>query len=83
MLTSEDIKNLTEFQKTVFVTQANFDKGIEKLEKSFSTLQSAVDKVLKEKTTNDQERTVANRRIKDIENWVDKAAPKLDIKFEH
>ena len=83
MLTLDDIKNLTEFQKTVFVTQEAFDKGIEKLQKNFSTLQSSVDTVLKEKVTNDQERLVANKRIKELENWVDKAAPELDIKFEH
>ncbi len=83
MLTPEDIKNLTEFQKTVFVTQESFDKGIEKLQKSFSDLQSSVDQVLKEKVTNDQERIVSNSRVKELENWVDKAAPKIGIKFEH
>ncbi len=83
MLTPEDIKNLTEFQKTVFVTQDSFDKGIEKLQQSFSILQSSVDQVLKEKMTNDQERAVSNHRIKDLENWVDKAATKLGVKFEH
>ena len=31
MLSTEDIKNLTEFQKTVFVIQESFDKGMEKL----------------------------------------------------
>jgi hypothetical protein len=68
MLTSEDIKNLTEFQATVFVTQKSFDKAIEKLEKSFSTLQSSVDAVLKEKTTNDLEGTVASHRTKKLED---------------
>jgi cob(I)alamin adenosyltransferase len=79
MLTPEDIKNLTEFQKTVFVTKDDL-KG---LEDKVDKVQTSLDVVIKEKTTNDQERKVANRRIKELENWVDKAAPKLDIKFEH
>ncbi len=83
MLTPEDIKNLTEFQKTIFVTQEGFDSGIEKLQKSFSDLQTTVDAMFKEKQTSEQDRTVTNHRIKNLENWVDKAAPKVNVKLQH
>lgn len=83
MLTPEDIKNLTEFQKMVFVTQESFDKGIEKMQKSFSTLQSSVDAISKDKKDKTDEIITVNHRLKETENWIDKAAKKLDIKFEH
>ncbi len=83
MLTSEDIKNLTEYQKLVFVTQESFDKAVEKLGKSISNVQSSVDGIAKDNTTKSQEIPTLNYRMKETENWIDKAAVKLGIKFEH
>lgn len=83
MLTPEDIKNLTEYQKTVFVTQKSFDKAIENVQKSFSTLQTSVDAIAKDNHDKSQAIPVINERLEKAENWIDKAAPKLGVKFVH
>lgn len=43
MLTLEDIKNSTEFQKTVFVTKVEFSTWAETLCEDFNNLQAAVE----------------------------------------
>ncbi len=83
MLTPEDIQKLTEYQKTVFVTEASFSKAMAELKDSFSTLQTSVDTIVKEKVTGDTEEATLGYKVGKIETWIDKAAPKLDIKFEH
>lgn len=83
MLTPEDIKNLTEYQKTVFVTKEELTNAVADLKKGFSDLQTSVDGAMKDKIIRETEATAAARRIKDVENWIDKAAPKLGIEFEH
>lgn len=83
MLTPEDIKKLTDYQlevfKEVFVTKEDFKN----LKGSFDTLQTSVDAVIKDKVIRDTESTASAYRIKEIENWVDKAASKLDLEFRH
>ncbi len=80
MLSIEDIKRITEAQieaqKEVFYTKEDLDK-------KFSRLQTSVDSFAKDNLNKSQELPTINRRIKDVENWVDKAAPKLGVKFEH
>lgn len=83
MLTPEDIENLTKYQETVFITQKKFDEAIAGLQKSFSTIQSSVDGAMKDKLTKEGEITILSHNIKNAENWIDQAAPKLGIKFEH
>lgn len=83
MLTPEDIKNLTEFQKTVFVTKDEFARLENKIESSMNKLQTSVDAIAKDNRDKAQEMPVVNRRLKDLENWVDKAAPVVKIKFQH
>jgi uncharacterized protein with LGFP repeats len=87
MLTSEDIKNLTKYQtevlKDVFATKKDMDAGFEKLDKKMTNLQTSVDAIAKDNHDKSQERPVLDHRIKEVENWVDKAAPKLGIKFVH
>ncbi len=81
MLSNEDIKKITEAQieaqKEVFYTKEDLDK-------KFSRLQTSVDSFAKDKKYKDEEIPVLDRRIKKVvENWIDKAAPKLGIKFNH
>jgi len=80
MLTNDDIKRITdaqiEAQKEIFYTKEEFDK-------KFSTLQTSVDAIAKDNKTKSQEMPVLNTRIKKVETWVEKAAPKLGIGFEH
>jgi regulator of replication initiation timing len=83
MLTPEDIQKLTEYQKTVFVTEESFSKAMAELRDSFSTLQTSVDAIVKENVTGDTEEATLGYKMEKIETWIDQAAPKLDIKFEH
>jgi len=90
MLTKDDIKQITnaqiEAQKEIFFTKDEMDEKFyskTEMDEKFKNLQIPIDAVYKEKKTNDQERTVSAGRIKELKNWVDKAAPKLGIKFEH
>jgi hypothetical protein len=83
MLTPKDIQNLTEFQKTIFVTQENFDSGLEIIQKSFLRLENIINSFAKDNKDAGQEMPVINHRIKEVENWIDKAAVKLDIEFEY
>lgn len=53
------------------------------MDTKFSGLQSSIDSFAKDKVTKDQELPVLGRRIKDVENWIDKAAPKVGVSFEH
>lgn len=87
MLTADDIKKLTDYQvellKDVFPTKKDVDTAFDGLNKKISNLQTSVDAIAKGNDTNNKERVVADRRIKDLENWVDKAAPKVGVKFHH
>jgi hypothetical protein len=83
MLTPEDIKNLTEYQKTVFVTKDELHEVVADLKQSFSDLQASVDAAMKDKLLREQESAVVAHRMKNAEDWIDKAAPKLEIEFKH
>ena len=90
MLTKDDIQQITnaqiEAQKEIFFTKEEMDEKFyskTEMDEKFNNLQTSVDAVYKEKKTNDQERTVSARRIKDLENWADKVAPEVNIKFQH
>jgi hypothetical protein len=45
MLTPEDIKNLTEFQKTIFATKAEMEAGFDNINKKLDNLQTSVDAI--------------------------------------
>ena len=83
MLTPEDIKNLTEYQKTVFATKEDFEDVTEELKTSFSTLITSVDNIAKDVKILKDEKLVRNDRIKNLENWTDKASTKLGLDFKH
>ncbi len=83
MLDTEDIKKLTEYQvevfKDVFMTQEQGNK----LETKIDNVKNSLDAVLKDKQTRDQEVLVLNHRMKNTEDFLDKAAPKLGLEFKH
>jgi len=83
MLNIEDIKKLTKYQvevfKDVFVTKDDFRKTDVKIDE----IQISLDVVLNDKKTRDQEVAVLNYRMKKTEDFLDKAAPKLGLKFGH
>lgn len=80
MLTSEDIKNITdaqiEAQKEVFYTK-------EELDTKFSNLQTSVDAIALGKKNETDKNKVLEHRIKNAEDFIDLAAPKLDLEFKH
>ena len=82
MLTTKEIKRLTEYLiiafKDVFATKDD----INRIEKKIDTLKTTVDGLSKEKKTNNDERVIANYRLKKIEEWVEVVAPKVGVKFE-
>lgn len=83
MLSTDEIKKLTEYQvevfKDVFVTKDD----IKDINGKLNNLQTSVDNLSKDKKDKIDEIITINRRLKETENWIDKAAPKLDIKFDH
>ena len=83
MLTTDEIKKLTEYQVEVFKDVFATKDDIKGLEIKINNVQTSLDIVLKDKKTFEQEQTVASHRIKDLEDWTDKAASKLNIRFEH
>ncbi|GEM_PF-1534743 len=90
MLTAEDIKKITqaqiEAQKEIFFTKGEMDEKFYSksgMDVKFSNLQTSVDAIAKDKDISTTEATVLSHRMKEAENWIDKAAPKLGIKFEH
>ena len=79
MLTKRDIENLTEYQKHVFVTKEDNKKVETKIDK----IQTTVDVLVKDVKDLKDEMMIVNHRMKNVENWVDEASPKLGLKFEH
>jgi len=85
MLTPQDIKKITEYQKEVFVTKdefyRTFDEFNNKFTGLFSTLQTSVDAIALDNRNFQRELATLNHRVKNTENWIPKASPKLGIKF--
>ena len=83
MIDTEDIKKLTKYLteafKDVFATKEDLNKIDAKIDK----VQTSLDAVLVDKQTRDKEVIVLNYRMKNAEDFLDKAAPKLGLKFEH
>ena len=83
MLSIEEIEKLTNYQvevfKDVFVTK----EDIKEIKTSLNVLQTSVVNLSTDKENATEEITTVNRRLKEAGNWIDKAAEKLDIKFQH
>jgi len=83
MLEAEDIKKLTEYQLEVFKDVFLTKEDGKELKADIDRVQNSLDAVLKNKQTRDQEVLVVNHRMKNAEDFLDKAAPKLDLEFKH
>lgn len=87
MLTPDDIKNLIEAQKEIFYTKQEMDQEMDvrfdAMHEKFSNLQTSVDSIVENNQTKSEEVTVLSYRMKKTEDWIDLAAPKLDIEFQH
>ena len=83
MLTSEDIKNLTEYQKEIFATKNDIQELQRKIEQRMDTLTNAVDGFAKEALKNSQEITVLTNRVGRAEHHLQQIADKVNIKLEY
>jgi chromosome segregation ATPase len=63
--------------------QAEMKVTMNSLETKIDKVQNSLDAVLKDKQTRDQEVLVLNHRMKNTEDLLDKAAPKLGLDFKH
>jgi len=83
MFTDDDIKKLTNYQldvfKGVFVTKDDFVE----LKDGVNLLQTSVDNIAKDVKDLKEEKLIINNRMKNAEDWIDKASPKLGIEFKH
>jgi len=79
MLTSEDIKKITEAQvesqKDLFYTKYELDS-------KFSRILSHLDWLVKREKDREEARTIKGNRLERIESWIQRAAPKLGVEFE-
>ncbi len=82
-MTPEDIKKLTDYQIVAFKDVFATKEDVKDLKGSLNTLQTSVDAIAKDKQTREQESTVLNRRMKNAENWIDQASPKVGVDFKH
>lgn len=83
MLGTEDITRLTKYQIAVFKDVFFTKEDGQKLEAKVDIVQNSIDAILKDKQTRDQEVTVLNHRMKETEDFLDKAAPKLGLEFKY
>jgi uncharacterized coiled-coil DUF342 family protein len=83
MLTQEDIKKIIKAQRGVFATKEDFDSFQEKMIKSFSNQQIAVDKYAKKADTYFQEMVMLSHKLEQHEKWFHQVAEKLGLKLEY
>lgn len=77
MITPDDIENLTEYQKEVFVTK----KDLKKVEDKIDILLTSVDGIAKMAKDNTQEIGVLHHRVQQVEDFAKASAPKLGVEF--
>lgn len=83
MLTADDIKKLTDYQLVVFKDAFATKDGIKNLDTKIDALLTSVDAITKHDKDRDEGATVLDKRIKNTEDWIDQAAPKVGVKFQH
>lgn len=83
MLTDEEIKKLTEYQVLVFKDVFFTKEDGQFLENKIRKVQNSLDAVLKDRITKDQEMTILSHKLNETQNWINKAAKKLDLEFKN
>jgi hypothetical protein len=82
-MTIQEIEALTEYQKNVFKDVFMTKEDGQKLEGKIDNIQTTLDGLAMQTKSNGQELAVLNNRMKRAEDWIDKASPKVGVKFEH
>jgi len=78
MLTTEDIKKLTE----VFATREELDTKFDAMHQSFSDLQTAVDVYAQKADTYFQEMAAMRHALNRHEEWIKKIAEKVGLNLQ-
>ncbi len=77
---NKDLSELVEYLDGKF---GEVNGKVNALAETVNVLQKSVDSISKDKKDKTEEIVVLNNRMKNAEDWIDKAAPKLEIKYEH
>jgi len=83
MLSTEEIKKLTDYQVEVFKDVFATKDDLKEVKSTLHSLQISLDSIAKDTKDIKAKQGIGNRRIKDLEDFADEAAPKLGMKFEH
>ena len=83
MLTPQDLEKLANYLVEVFKDIFATKEDLDELKQSFSDLQTSVDNIANINHTTVGEAAVMAYRMKNAENWIDRAAIKLGIEFRH
>jgi len=79
MLTREDIENLIKAEKEIFVTKQDLQELEDKLSGEINVVKTSVDGLVKIVKNNGLEIKSLNYRVTRLEEWTEKAAPKIGI----
>ncbi len=82
MLTSSDIKKLISVMKEFFYTKEEIDEKFLKSDEKFSQLQTTVDGIARDNKIFHEEMAVMGYRVSRHDKWIQKAAPKVGIKYD-
>lgn len=83
MITTSDIKRITAYQLEVFKDVFMTKEDGKRLEERIDKVQTTVDGLVKDVKDLKDDKTVTNYRMKNVENWIDQASPKINLKFKH
>ncbi len=81
MLTAEDIKNLTEYQKEAFRDVFATKEDAKEIKDQISVIQTTLDAVILDNKNINDKNKVLDYRMENTENWIKKAAPKVGVEF--
>ena len=79
----KEIKKLSDYLVEVFKDIFATKEDVARIEKSLSTLQNSFDSVIGYKIAKDQEIVSIGHRLKNAEDWIDQAGPKIGLDFKH
>lgn len=82
MLSTEDIHKLSSYLLEVFKDAFASKDDIKDINEKIDTMQNSLDAVLKDKVSKDQEIIILNHRVKNVEEWIDQASPKIGVQFK-
>lgn len=82
MLTSEDIQNLINAQKELFVTKEELVTLEYNLNLKFDKLLTAVDAIAKNNKDSGEEAIVMRHRMERMEDWIKHAAAKVGVEYK-